>query len=760
MNSVKKEVHADPDYELMQEESVSEVNESLQHEDARDNAIHTMRSIIHEQFSFEISLKEKEVATLNHRVHECRTSLDRLRACVLAGYYGYGTTPASVRQKRFGTGKSGTTLKESNLSSIMNWKHSLPSNLKEQEPDQNLSSQSQNMTSQSQINKNLSRTSNPIPRHGKIGELPSLDGCNKTDSVAANESRFYVKRRIIIGNTSKYIMPDQRERNDRSTHKWMVYVRGAKDDEGLENFINKVWFLLHPSYQPNDLIELCKPPFQVTRRGWGEFPVRVQLHFVENKNKRVDIIHHLKLDKTYTGLQTLGSETHVEIELDRKNFDGLNQYSSRMGTDVVQRTCSELENTKPVSSTSFDLSSEKHEITMYSDTTAVNKKGTKRGCKSKDDVLADHSYSITASETISSQDEMKNLTLEGSNCSSPKRDQAAFQESFSGESNFQQELLLQKCVQMFPVVRPEKCLSKPGYCASSQQAFLGWNLGKRLAAEWQRALAIKTHIKNDNSIMFDISEESQIKTEKEGQAITEHNSSTSSMKTHCHPEDSTLSLSTKDVMNYCRMHGYTPMLGSPTEGRMLCKFCGEEIGESDVDENDQPLLAHKGCVSEFEEDDMHVTAKEFLESLSKSQCLPREHYNSPDNDYNEVVDVVTITRERLHKDPFKTRLFFLPTTAEHEWIQEIASEVDVELTNFDIDSVRAPVTSAMLYKACTMFAEEIVRKANRFTWKSSLKLPKAKCILPYHVKQALEAIPHCDFLTSKYLYVEIAPDKD
>jgi hypothetical protein len=120
-----------------------------------------------------------------------------------------------------------------------------------------------------------------------------------------------------------------------------------------------------------------------------------------------------------------------------------------------------------------------------------------------------------------------------------------------------------------------------------------------------------------------------------------------------------------------------------------------------------------------------------------------------------VVDVVAVDEGGLTKDASKPRLCFLPMTLEHEWVQEIAREVDVALTNSDIDGVHAPVTSAMLYKACTMFVEDIVRKANRFTWKSSLQIPKAKCILPYHVKQALEASPRCDFLTNHYLKVEL-----
>jgi len=34
-------------------------------------------------------------------------------------------------------------------------------------------------------------------------------------------------------------------------------------------------------------------PFHLTRRGWGEFPVRVQLHFRDGITKSVDIIHKL-----------------------------------------------------------------------------------------------------------------------------------------------------------------------------------------------------------------------------------------------------------------------------------------------------------------------------------------------------------------------------------------------------------------------------------------------------------------------------------
>lgn len=55
---------------------------------------------------------------------------------------------------------------------------------------------------------------------------------------------------------SRYIAPDKREENDQSTHKWMVYVRGSRREPTIDHFVKKVWFFLHPSYKPNDLVEV------------------------------------------------------------------------------------------------------------------------------------------------------------------------------------------------------------------------------------------------------------------------------------------------------------------------------------------------------------------------------------------------------------------------------------------------------------------------------------------------------------------------
>lgn len=61
---------------------------------------------------------------------------------------------------------------------------------------------------------------------------------------------------LFLSITIRYIPPDKREENDQSTHKWMVYVRGSRREPSIDHFVKKVWFFLHPSYKPNDLVEV------------------------------------------------------------------------------------------------------------------------------------------------------------------------------------------------------------------------------------------------------------------------------------------------------------------------------------------------------------------------------------------------------------------------------------------------------------------------------------------------------------------------
>ena len=114
-----------------------------------------------------------------------------------------------------------------------------------------------------------------------LGEIhtPSLSKMNHEceSNYILRGMHHKVKRRFVVGNVSKWIACDQRE--DLATHKWMIYVRGDRDHPDVSDVVAKVRFLIHPSYHPHDLVEVANAPFHLTRRGWGEFPARVQIHF-------------------------------------------------------------------------------------------------------------------------------------------------------------------------------------------------------------------------------------------------------------------------------------------------------------------------------------------------------------------------------------------------------------------------------------------------------------------------------------------------
>lgn len=709
---------SDPDYESLRVDKLGEINKSLHREDARDQTVQEIQKIIHEQFSFEIELKEKEVTSINRKVHETRCLLDRLRSCILAGYYGYGKSSGvlrqeDVRKRKTRAGKPRS--KETCLTDVMKWKQSLPSNLNEHPVVETLSNRAEGdsemlgvdgvhhgtqqgtLLENYEINSDLSNAF--PPKESSSMSAPETVQTSKTES----ESRFYVKRRVIVGNTSKYILPEHRESNDRSTHKWMVYVRGPKDNSELQNFISKVWFLLHPSYQPNDLVEVSKPPYQVTRRGWGEFPVRVQLHFVENKNKRVDIIHHLKLDKTYTGLQTLGAETHVDIELDRKNFDCQSSQNTthlqpvEAITQATETSVSQTSTTTPEdhNSSNFDLLQElnHHE-------------------------LEDHSYSVplTKQQKALSDDDMKYPTppvsVPGSRCSTPELGKESVFLTLACES----EVSLRRSLPQFPLVNPDRNVDTAPYCAKTLDQYLAWNVGKRLAAEWQRALDVRNHLRSSHS---------------------------------------TSNLSNKEIMNYCRFHGYTPMATISAEGKSLCKVCGEEtMFDQGIEISLGSSSAHEHCDEQSDILGTLSSADDFLNHMQTTTSLLAEPDTTTDSDLEPSdIDVVSIAGGPSKEHSRNSKLLFIPLNDELEWVQEIAAEVDVHLQGVSLDGVRAPVTAAMVYKACNLFVEDIVRKANRFTWRNPLTIPKTKCILPAHVRKAVEVIPHCDFLTNKYLGV-------
>ncbi|XP_055007926.1 YEATS domain-containing protein 2 isoform X2 [Boleophthalmus pectinirostris] len=331
MSGVKRKIEGnDPDYEDISLVQNNKRNKTDEH-NAREATVLKIENIIREQFSMEMKNKEHEIEVINQRLHEARRMMDKLRACIVANYYA-----SAGLSKNPETTKSDSTIlnhpaikkfldSPSRSSSPLNQDSETPS--LGQSESESLSQQGDGGEKDGDVawrDDSNRQERRPGRNTGKdTFGVPSCIGAESrvTFHTTGDEaSRLYVKKTIVVGNVSKYIPPDKREENDQSTHKWMVYVRGSRREPSIDHFVKKVWFFLHPSYKPNDLVEVSEPPFHLTRRGWGEFPVRIQIHFKDPRNKRIDIIHQLKLDRTYTGLQTLGAETVVDVELHRDSL--------------------------------------------------------------------------------------------------------------------------------------------------------------------------------------------------------------------------------------------------------------------------------------------------------------------------------------------------------------------------------------------------------------------------------------------------------
>ncbi|CAI9562410.1 unnamed protein product [Staurois parvus] len=391
MSGIKRTIEGkDPDYE-----DISVVHQNKRHKaietSARDAAILKIESVVKDQFAIELKNKEHEIEVIDQRLNEARRMMDKLRAYIVANYYA---------SAGFSKGHEGTSACDPTILNHPSIKKFLESPSRASSPANHRSdtpsvsnSETDSICTHSEL---LDKDCHGAPKTGHK-ETSSAEGKLGKDSVptendnqtagfarSIDTSRRFVKKTLVVGNVSKYIPPDKREENDQSTHKWMVYVRGSRKEPSIDHFVKKVWFFLHPSYKPNDLVEVREPPFHLTRRGWGEFPVRVQIHFKDSQNKRIDIIHNLKLDRTYTGLQTLGAETVVEVELLRHSLgeDYLYSQSSNETTQsdgstpgpVIVKTSSPNKGSHELAEKGFSMTSEP---TLYTQTSALERTPTK-----------------------------------------------------------------------------------------------------------------------------------------------------------------------------------------------------------------------------------------------------------------------------------------------------------------------------------------------------------------------------------------------
>lgn len=241
-----------------------------------------LRAIIEKQFDQEIAYKQAEVELINERIYLTKQNLNSLRIAIIAKYFA--TPELADDEKSWSSGLDNCV--HPTVRSYFGGK------------TPRLGSGQDNGI----------KATYDLPEKLSTATLLKKEPTTKVMTIKTLQSV-----RFIIGNVSKYIGRDDPE--NRVTHLWMAYVRLLPESqERIEDLVSKVRFFLHPSYAPHDVIEVTYP-FHLKRKGWGEFQLRAQIHFIDPLNKHADVIHELKLDQHKRGIQTNGGETHVDVML-------------------------------------------------------------------------------------------------------------------------------------------------------------------------------------------------------------------------------------------------------------------------------------------------------------------------------------------------------------------------------------------------------------------------------------------------------------
>lgn len=594
-----------------------------------------------------------------------------------------------------------------------------------------------------------------IPNHNPIDDdvvTQNSLSAEAVDSVALDTARLYLKKRIIVGNTSQYIDPLSRPTGDSSSHKWMVYVRGPSKEPDISHFVKAVRFFLHPSYHPNDIIFVSKPPFHLTRLGWGEFPIRIQLEFCNHQNKPVDIIHNLTLDKTHTGQQTLGAETVVDLEVsvehppqdehllpnghDLMNVDRDNllnkcspllhgaspDWSATLGEEAESEHLDTGGKCEEESSDELpDSEFPSHPLIIRHVMLPV--------CEPPDRVLLDHDYCVSVVVTRLAKEEG----------GSPEEDPAEETQSSSGSRVVKSHVTttnLGRC--LHAAVRATPLCGPPSsdffLVAPSLAHYKSYNIARRRAAEWMRAVAVKRHVERRVKVLL---------------------------------------LSTKQVLQWCRRNGYTPLDPAEERGPGFCKVCGCQLWSGEDSDSDSETECHESCAEMFTDEaetkggDAAPSWRRKLSTLSSpldlfsSVVAVQGGLQQQEEQLDQSVDVVGADpphRAVPDDSPPKPRV---PQTPELKWVQQTAAGVGVPIFPAIIDRMYAHVVEHMLFMACSRFLRALLTQAVQEVGQGAEPASnRERVLVPLHIHQAIQNLELCDFLSNHHLELAPPPPED
>lgn len=722
--------------------------------------------IINKEFDSEVECRLSEAHLIQQRIKESRELIRRLRFAVLASYYN---DPSLLERSECTAEDDDDDVQQpmSRLLAERQWESNALHNQDDlvanelsemasgfsdaqfiiSPPDSPHESLLCNMeSSQNSINPSVvsSLTTSPMASSTvtpMIGS-PSLkheDDVQDTDSVLPsdiNMSRFYITKRIIVGNTSQYLLSTTK--SDPTTHKWMVYVRGPPDDCEINQFISSVWFFLHPSYAPNDIVKVTQAPFHLIRRGWGEFPIRVQLHFINPNQRPIDIIHNLKLDKTKTGQQMLGAETIVDIELERSSVKDDKKlhvkFTTNDNSDLLNHALKNYIATKSDLSTLYckkevDNSSEhKYKSTTLNGLVESSKRFTENVDSESEVVAKPTKTGVVYHIDIPAVDPDEIVMLDHcyDHCVVVSRKRHyTIGGTLSKPSHDVVDQYMHKLVRLLPLVG-EKCSSTP-FTASSVEEYYKWQVGKQRAAEWMRAKSLRGLVIDQLSSLS-------------GNYVIP---------------------STRDIVYWCRRSGYTPLdISTNSSHCIVCGYC--------MDEGVLPF--HVRCGDKLYSKD-HVN-RNILNTISspyglyeqlvgiEKECVKKGDKQTDDMEV-DITGLSSRADQSLRdgccsvKRPTESRPSSncQPSSVALRWVNHEASEVNVTLQPILMDGVLAHAPTHMLYAATQRFLTQLIQQSLlqlEESDKTACSSNKHRNVTPMQVHSAIRKISEFDFLTNQY----------
>uniref|UniRef100_W8BQD5 YEATS domain-containing protein 2 n=2 Tax=Ceratitis capitata TaxID=7213 RepID=W8BQD5_CERCA len=417
----------DPDYVRTQTSPTKKLrcnDIKMERSEYTNSKSHTIFDIISQEFKNEITFKKEQLSEVERRLDQGRALLDRLRLAIISEYYQKQELNVSMSNISAIRGKGTLFEKElhgpqfelhPSLKKLLGKKSAkileianrpLPERAAAQNALTTMRTVSDTQRRQERQLQQIIKDKGLVIDHSKekneqlAGAIAALQQtksqvCHKPSEHIDEKFSNYVnnslpsrsrsalnatrlnnktKQVIIIGNTSTFIGGEGDNLQSKNkmglnelTHKWLVYVQPKNPEVPLDDFIKKVRFHLHPSYRPNDIVDVKAPPFQIARRGWGEFPMRIQLFFHDHlQQKPVQLIHNLVLDRTLSGMHTLGAETTMEIWI-RTNYSKNQNLELLVSKETVpgkEESASNESNKKPSENDDMHANNAKPHVTF------------------------------------------------------------------------------------------------------------------------------------------------------------------------------------------------------------------------------------------------------------------------------------------------------------------------------------------------------------------------------------------------------------